>query len=116
MNRITFLGAAGTVTGSKYLVEHDHKRIMVDSGLYQGVKNLRERNWKSLPVDPASIDAVLLTHAHIDHSGYIPALVKNGFKGTSYCTKATYEYCYELLHDDGFLQDEDDIIALIHSF
>ncbi len=116
MNRITFLGAAGTVTGSKYLVEHDHKRIMVDSGLYQGVKNLRERNWKSLPVDPASIDAVLLTHAHIDHSGYIPALVKNGFKGKVYCTKATYELCKVLLPDAGFLQEEDARFANKHRF
>jgi len=116
MKRITFLGAAGTVTGSKYLVEHDQKRIMVDSGLYQGVKNLRERNWKPLPVDPASIDAVFLTHAHIDHSGYIPALVKNGFKGKVYCTKATYELCKVLLPDAGFLQEEDARFANKHRF
>lgn len=116
MKRITFLGAVGTVTGSKYLVEHDDKRIMVDCGLYQGVKNLRERNWKPLPIDPASIDAVVLTHAHIDHSGYIPALVRNGFKGKVYCTKATYELCKVLLPDAGFLQEEDARFANKHRF
>lgn len=116
MKRISFLGAAGTVTGSKYLVEHDNKRIMVDCGLYQGVKNLRLRNWQPLPIDPASIDAVLLTHAHIDHSGYIPALVKNGFKGKIYCTKATYELCKVLLPDAGFLQEEDARFANKHRF
>src|SRR5690606_31039879 len=107
MKRITFLGAAGTVTGSKYLVEHDQKRIMVDSGLYQGVKNLRERNWKPLPVDPASIDAVFLTHAHIDHSGYIPALGDSAFKGKVYRPKAADAFCKVLLPDAGFLQEED---------
>lgn len=105
--KIQFLGAAGTVTGSKYLVTVEGKRILVDCGMYQGVKTLRERNWQPFPVDPKSIDAILLTHAHIDHSGYIPALVKNGFKGRVYCTNATYELCKVLLPDSGFLQEED---------
>ena len=104
---ITFHGAAQTVTGSQHLLTIDGRRILLDCGLYQGVKTLRRRNWSPFPVDPSTINAVVLTHAHIDHSGYLPALVKNGFKGKIYCTKATHELCNVLLPDAGFLQEED---------
>ncbi len=105
--KLTFLGATGTVTGSKYLLERAGRKILIDCGLFQGLKELRLRNWKKLPADPASIDAVLLTHAHIDHSGYIPLLVKRGFKGNIYCSAATYDLCAILLPDSGYLQEED---------
>src|SRR5271167_1889178 len=84
MPKITFLGAAGTVTGSKYLVEAGGKGLLVDCGLFQGSKELQQRNWNNLTVDPASVDWVLLTHAHIDHTGYIPRFVRNGFGGPIY--------------------------------
>ncbi len=87
--KLTFLGATGTVTGSKYLLEDDGKKFLIDCGLFQGLKELRLRNWEKPPFDPASIDAVILTHAHIDHSGYLPKLVKSGFKGPVYCSPAT---------------------------
>ena len=83
MPKITFLGAAGTVTGSKYLIEAEGKRLLVDCGLFEGSKELKQRNWERLTVDPATIDWVLLTHAHIDHTGYIPRLVRNGFAAQS---------------------------------
>ncbi|MEC8899161.1 MAG: MBL fold metallo-hydrolase [Pseudomonadota bacterium] len=105
--KLRFLGGTGTVTGSRYLLSDDNHRMLVDCGMYQGVKTLRRRNWAKFPVDPSTIDAVVLTHAHIDHSGYLPALVKNGFKGKIYCTKATHELCKVLLPDAGFLQEED---------
>ncbi len=106
--RVSFLGATGTVTGSKYLVEcRGGARVLVDCGLFQGQKNLRQRNWTSLPVSPASIDAVLLTHAHIDHTGYLPALVKHGFRGDVFCTSATRDLAQILLPDCGYLQEED---------
>jgi metallo-beta-lactamase family protein len=105
--RITFLGAARTVTGSKYLVEFKGKKILIDCGLFQGLKEDREKNRKPLPLKPEDIDAVLLTHAHLDHSGYIPLLVKNGFSGRVYCTKATYELSKIILPDSGYLQEED---------
>ncbi|MDP7142571.1 MAG: MBL fold metallo-hydrolase [Alphaproteobacteria bacterium] len=105
--KLTFMGATGTVTGSKYLLEDGNKRILVDCGLFQGLKELRLRNWKAFPVDPGSIDSVLLTHAHIDHSGYLPLLVKNGFKGKIYCTEATYDLCRILLPDCGRIQESD---------
>ena len=105
--KLTFLGATRTVTGSKYLISQDDKKILVDCGLFQGLKELRLRNWEKLPVDPSQIDAVILTHAHIDHSGYIPLLVKNGFKGTIYCSQATYELCRILLPDSGYLHEAD---------
>lgn len=104
---LTFLGATQTVTGSKYLIEVGNKKILVDCGLFQGQKELRLRNWAPLPIDPKSIDAVLLTHAHIDHSGYIPLLVKNGFKGPVYATKGTMELCKILLPDSGHIHEED---------
>jgi len=105
--KLTFLGAAGTVTGSKYLLEDGGARLLVDCGLYQGVKTLRQRNWKPLPVEPASIDAVVLTHAHIDHSGYLPALVRDGFAGPVFCTPPTLALCEILLPDAAHLQEED---------
>lgn len=105
--KLTFFGATGTVTGSKYLVEDGEKRILVDCGLFQGLKELRERNWQPLPFDPGSIDAVVLTHAHIDHSGYLPLLVRNGFKGKIYCSDATFDLCRILLVDCGRIQEGD---------
>jgi len=105
--KLTFLGATETVTGSKYLVEKSGRKILIDCGLFQGMKELRLRNWAKLPFDAAGIDAVILTHAHIDHSGYIPALVKQGFRGRIYCSKATYDLCAILLPDSGYLQEED---------
>jgi metallo-beta-lactamase family protein len=107
MIAIQFLGATGTVTGSKYLIHAAGKRILVDCGLFQGYKQLRLRNWARPPVDPKSIDAVVLTHAHLDHSGYLPLLVKNGYKGSIFCTAATADLCGILLPDSGHLQEED---------
>jgi metallo-beta-lactamase family protein len=107
MPKITFLGAAGTVTGSKYLIEAGGKRLLVDCGLFQGPQELQQRNWNNLPIDPASIDWVLLTHAHIDHTGYIPRLVQNGFRGPIYSNAATRELCELLLLDSAHLQEED---------
>lgn len=105
--RLTFLGATATVTGSKYLVEAGGRRILVDCGLFQGYKPLRLRNWAPFPVDPKSIDAVVLTHAHLDHTGYLPRLVRDGFKGRIWCTDATQALCEILLPDSGRLQEED---------
>src|ERR1700722_10837190 len=107
MPKITFLGAAGTVTGSKYLIEAGGKRLLVDCGLFQGPKELQQRNWNNLQADPASIDWVLLTHAHIDHTGYIPRLVQNGFRGPIFSNAATSELCQLLLLDSAHLQEED---------
>lgn len=105
--RITFLGATKTVTGSKFLLSLGTKKVLIDCGLFQGVKELRLRNWSKFPIDPKTIDAVVLTHAHIDHSGYLPLLVKNGFLGKIYCSTATKELCSILLPDSGFLQEEE---------
>lgn len=104
---IKFLGATQTVTGAKYLVTCGSSKILVDCGLFQGIKELRLRNWSPLPIDPKSLTAVVLTHAHIDHSGYFPLLVKMGFKGKAYCTPATKDLCGALLPDAGFLQEEE---------
>lgn len=104
---LQFLGAAGTVTGSRYLVDTPRCRVLVDAGLFQGYKQLRLRNRAPFPVPPRSIDAVLLTHAHIDHSGYLPRLVADGFTGPVHCTEATYELCKLLLPDSGRLQEEE---------
>jgi metallo-beta-lactamase family protein len=112
MAKITFLGAAGTVTGSKYLIEAEGKRLLVDCGLFEGSKELRDRNWEKLPVDPATIDWVLLTHAHIDHTGYLPRLTRSGFRGPIYGNKATRELCNLLLPDSAHLQEEDAIYAV----
>ena len=105
--RITFWGAAGTVTGSRFVVDAAGQRVLVDCGLFQGVKDIRQRNWDRFPVDPASIDAVVLTHAHIDHTGYLPGLVRDGFEGEVWCTPATAELCGILLPDAAHLQEED---------
>jgi metallo-beta-lactamase family protein len=107
MPKITFLGAAGTVTGSKYLVEAEGKRLLVDCGLFEGSRELKQRNWDKLTVDPATIDWVLLTHAHIDHTGYLPRLVRNGYRGPIYANIATHELCTLLLPDSAHLQEED---------
>ena len=107
MAKITFLGAAETVTGSKYLIEAGGKRLLVDCGLFQGSKELRQRNWNPLTVDPATIDWVLLTHAHIDHTGYLPRLVAAGYRGPVYADAATHELCNLLLPDSAHLQEED---------
>lgn len=109
--RLTFLGATNTVTGSKFLINFGHKKILVDCGLFQGLKELRVRNWTKFPIDPKQIDAVVLTHAHIDHSGYLPVLIKNGFKGKVYCSHATKELCSILLPDSGYLQEEEARLA-----
>lgn len=113
---IQFLGATGTVTGSKYLVRHGGATLLVDCGLFQGYKQLRLRNWAPLPVRAADIDAVILTHAHLDHSGYLPLLAKQGFKGPIYCTPATYELSRLLLPDSGHLQEEQAEYAGRHGF
>lgn len=104
---IRFLGAAQTVTGSKYLLRHKGRQILIDCGLFQGMKDNRLKNWEPFPVDPKSIDTIVLTHAHIDHSGYIPRLIKEGFRGKVLCTPATLALCRELLPDAGYLQEEE---------
>ncbi|MBI2753940.1 MAG: MBL fold metallo-hydrolase [Betaproteobacteria bacterium] len=104
---LAFLGAAGTVTGSKTLVTHEGKQLLVDCGLFQGYKNLRSMNWEPFPFDPAKLDAVVLTHAHLDHSGALPLLVKRGFRGPVFATPSTIDVCRILLPDSGRLQEED---------
>lgn len=114
--QLSFLGAAGTVTGSKYLLESDGHRLLVDCGLFQGFKTLRLKNWGRLPVEPRSIAAVVLTHAHLDHSGYLPLLVKQGFRGPIYCTESTRQLCEILLPDSGHLQENDADFANRHRY
>jgi metallo-beta-lactamase family protein len=113
---LTFLGAARTVTGSKYLLQVNEQRILVDCGLFQGLKELRRRNWSAFPVHPASINAVVLTHAHIDHSGLLPRLAANGFRGRIFCTRGTADLCSLVLPDAGRLQEEDARLANRHRF
>lgn len=105
--KITFFGGVETVTGSKYFVEQGNTKILVDCGLFQGSKDAYKLNWNPFPVDASTIDAVVLTHAHIDHTGYIPLLIKNGFKGKIYCSQGTYALASLLLIDSGMLQEED---------
>lgn len=104
---ITFLGGAGTVTGSRFLVESGGSRVLVDCGLYQGLKDLRLRNWEPFAVDPATIDAILLTHAHLDHCGYLPVLVRDGFRGRIVATRSTLALADIVLPDSGHLQEEE---------
>jgi metallo-beta-lactamase family protein len=107
MASIRFLGAAGTVTGSRFLVEAAGRRVLVDAGLFQGLKEYRLRNWAPFPVSPSAIDAVVLTHAHIDHSGALPLLVRSGFRGEAFCTPATADLAGILLPDSARLQEEE---------
>src|SRR6266550_365810 len=113
---LTFLGAAGTVTGSKHLLEVEGRRILVDCGLFQGLKELRQRNWEPLPIDPATIDTVILTHAHLDHCGYLPKLLTAGFRGRVFCTPATKELCSLVLPDSAHIQEEDAREANRHGY
>ena len=104
---LQFMGAAGTVTGSRFLIETPHARVLVDCGLFQGIKALRLRNWESFPIDPSDLDAVVLTHAHVDHSGYLPALARGNFGGRVHATQRTGELCEILLRDSARLQEEE---------
>jgi metallo-beta-lactamase family protein len=104
---IRFLGAAGTVTGSRHLVQHNGRKILLDCGLFQGEKPIRQRNWEPFPVDPASVDVVVLSHAHIDHTGWLPRLVRQGFSGPVVCTPATRDLAAIMLPDSGRLHEEE---------
>ncbi|AHC35850.1 MULTISPECIES: MBL fold metallo-hydrolase RNA specificity domain-containing protein [unclassified Pseudomonas] len=114
--RMTFLGAAGTVTGSKYLLEHRDLHILVDCGLFQGYKQLRLHNWDAFQLPARDLHAIVLTHAHLDHSGYLPLLVRNGYRGPVYATPATCELAKILLRDSGRLQEEEAEFANRHGF
>jgi metallo-beta-lactamase family protein len=116
MAKLTFLGAAGTVTGSKYLIEAEGKRLLVDCGLFQGLKQLRLRNWDTLAEKPSSVDWCVLTHAHLDHAGYLPRFVRDGFRGPIYADGATIELCNILLPDSARLQEEDARHAEPHGY
>ena len=113
---LSFLGAAGTVTGSRYLLETAKYRALVDCGLFQGLKQLRLRNWAPFPMRPSAIDAIVLTHAHLDHSGYLPALVRDGYAGRVHCSPASSDLCGILLPDSGYLQEKDAEYANRHGF
>jgi metallo-beta-lactamase family protein len=114
MARLTFLGAAGSVTGSKYLVEAAGKRLLVDCGIFQGPQELEDRNYQPLPIDPKTFDYVVLTHAHLDHTGWLPVLVKSGYRGPIYANPATIELTTILLKDSAHLREEDTMHARIH--
>jgi metallo-beta-lactamase family protein len=116
MASLTFLGAAGTVTGSKHLIDFGSHRVLVDCGLFQGLKELRQRNWAPFPVDAARIDAVVLTHAHLDHCGYLPRLVAQGFRGRIFCTPGTRDLCSIVLPDSAHLQEEEARHANKHGY
>jgi metallo-beta-lactamase family protein len=113
---LSFFGGAGTVTGSKYLLEQGSDHVLVDCGLFQGLKQLRLKNWAPFPIAPASIGSIVLTHAHLDHSGYLPALVRDGYEGDIHCSPATEEYCGILLPDSGHLQEKDAEFANRYGF
>lgn len=113
---IRFLGGANTVTGSKYCVEHGGRKLLVDCGLFQGYKQLRLRNWDASPIPPKDVDAVILTHAHLDHSGYLPLLARSGFEGKVHSTSGTRDLCAILLPDSGHIQEEDAYFANRHGF
>lgn len=113
---IQFLGGAGTVTGSKHLVTVEGRRVLLDCGLFQGLKDLRARNWRPPPFDPTAIDAVVLSHAHIDHSGSLPLLVRSGFNGPIYCTPGTEALLHVLLPDSAHLQEEEAAFATRHGY
>jgi metallo-beta-lactamase family protein len=114
MAKLTFLGAAGSVTGSRYLVEAAGKRLLVDCGIFQGTQELQDRNYKPLSIDPKTIDYLVLTHAHLDHTGWLPVLVKAGYHGPIYANPATIELTTLLLKDSAHLQEEDTLHAQIH--
>src|SRR3954469_10551111 len=116
MASLTFLGAAGTVTGSKYLLDLGSHRVLVDCGVFQGLQEVRGRNWAPFPIDAARIDAVVLTHAHLDHCGYLPRLVAQGFKGRIFCTPGTRELCTLVLPDSAHIQEEDARDANRHGY
>ncbi len=105
--RLTFLGGVGTVTGSKFLLETDRRRLLIDCGLFQGYKQLRLKNWQPFPLDPSAIDAVVITHAHLDHSGYLPLLVRRGFSGPVYATSSTIDLLHILLRDAAYLLERE---------
>jgi metallo-beta-lactamase family protein len=113
---LTFLGAARTVTGSKYLLECDGRRVLVDCGLFQGLKPLRLRNWEPFPIPPESLDAIVLTHAHLDHVGYLPRLVAQGYRGRVFCTAGTRDLCRLILPDSARIQEEDARQANRHGY
>src|SRR5580765_2617083 len=116
MATLQFLGATGTVTGSKYLIEHDGFRMLVDCGLFQGLKELRLRNWSPPPFTPSSLGLILLTHAHLDHSGYLPVVYRGGYEGATLATPASRDLCGIILPDSGHLQEEDARFANRHGF
>ena len=116
MTSIRFLGAARTVTGSKYLLDTGASKVLVDAGLFQGLKELRERNWQPFPIPAAEIDAIILTHAHLDHCGYLPRLVSQGFRGRVFCTAGTLDLCRIVLPDAGRIQEEDAANANRHGY
>src|SRR5580765_883135 len=107
MSTLSFWGAAGTVTGSKYLIESNRARVLIDCGLFQGGHNLRDRNWQEPPFNAASVNAVIITHSHIDHTGYLPRFVRQGFRGPVYCSRGTADLMRILLPDSARLQEEE---------
>src|SRR5579871_3543225 len=107
MATLQFLGATGTVTGSKYLLTSGNQKILIDCGLFQGVKALQDKNWIPFPINPNEINAVFITHAHLDHTGYLPKLASLGYRGKIYCTNATTDLLKILLLDAAHLQEEE---------
>ncbi|MEO6213383.1 MAG: MBL fold metallo-hydrolase [Vicinamibacterales bacterium] len=116
MTSITFLGAAQTVTGSKYLLDTGKAKVLIDAGLFQGLKELRDRNWQDLPVKASELDAIVLTHAHLDHCGYLPRIVQQGFNGRVFCTAGTKDLCSLVLPDSAHIQEEDAENANRHGY